>query len=148
MKSDGGLLLDIVGQEIFDVKLSFEFKGYDVKVEKCFLLKQYIGKVFGFESGSGSQLNEGQIIILYQGVDVKGVKQMFIDYSGIGGDGLLMGMSDVVFGQWCNKVGDCIMLGQDDSYFSGDIVFLKVKDGVVNMKYSMIGEFLIFCDVV
>ena len=59
-----------------------------------------------------------------------------------------MGMSDVASGQWCNKAGDCITLGQDDSYSSGDIVFLKVKDGAANTKYSMTGESLISCDAV
>lgn len=147
-KSDGGLPSDIVGQEISDVKSSLESKGYDVKVEKRLSSKQYIGKVSGSEPGPGSQLNEGQTITLYQGVDAKGAKQTFIDHSGTGGDGLLMGTSDVASGQWCNKAGDCITLGQDDSYSSGDIVFLKVKDGAANTKYSMTGESLISCDAV
>ena len=81
-------------------------------------------------------------------MDAKGAKQTFIDHSGTGGDGLLMGTSDVASGQWCNKAGDCITLGQDDSYSSGDIVFLKVKDGAANTKYSMTGESLISCDAV
>lgn len=59
-----------------------------------------------------------------------------------------MGTSDVASGQWCNKAGDCITLGQDDSYSSGDIVFLKVEDGAANTKYSMTGESLISCDAV
>lgn len=134
--------------EISDVKSSLESKGYDVKVEKRLSSKQYIGKVSGSEPGPGSQLNEGQTITLYQGVDAKGAKQTFIDHSGTGGDGLLMGTSDVASGQWCNKAGDCITLGQDDSYSSGDIVFLKVKDGAANTKYSMTGESLISCDAV
>ena len=108
-----------------------------MKVEKRLSSKQYIGKVSGSEPRPGSQLNEGQTITLYQGVDAKGAKQTFIDHSGTGGDGLLMGMSDVASGQWCNKAGDCITLGQDDSYSSGDIVFLKVKDGAADTKYSM-----------
>lgn len=130
------------------MKSSLESKGYDVKVEKRLSSKQYIGKASGSEPGPGSQLNEGQTITLYQGVDAKGAKQTFIDHSGTGGDGLLMGTSDVASGQWCNKAGDCITLGQDDSYSSGDIVFLKVKDGAANTKYSMTGESLISCDAV
>lgn len=130
------------------MKSSLESKGYDVKVEKRLSSKQYIGKVSGSEPGPGSQLNEGQTITLYQGVDANGAKQTFIDHSGTGGDGLLMGTSDVASGQWCNKAGDCITLGQDDSYSSGDIVFLKVKDGAANTKYSMTGESLISCDAV
>lgn len=147
-KGDGGLPSDIVGQNVSDVKSELESKGYTVKVEKRLASKKNVGKVSGSEPGPGSQLEEGQTVTLYQGVDAKGAKQTFIDHSGTGGDGLLMGTSDVASGQWCNKVGDCITLGQDDSYSSGDIVFLKVKDGAANTKYSMTGESLISCDAV
>ena len=147
-KSDDGLPSDIVGQNVSDVRSDLESKGYTVKVEKRLASKKNIGKVSGSEPGPGSQLEEGQTVTLYQGVDAKGAKQTYIDHSGSSGDGSLVGMSDVASGQWCTKAGDCITLGKDDDRSSGNFAFLKVKDGADTDRYAMADEDLISCGAV
>ena len=148
-KSDDGLPSDIVGQNVSDVRSDLESKGYTVKVEKRLASKKNIGKVSGSEPGPGSQLEEGQTVTLYQGVDAKGAKQTYIDHSGSSGDGLLTGMSDVASGQWCTKAGDCITLGADDSYSTnGGNTSIEVTEGGADTKYSMTGEMLVSCDAV
>lgn len=146
-KGDGGLPSDIVGQNVSDVKSELESKGYTVKVEKRLASKKNVGKVSGSEPGPGSQLEEGQTVTLYQGVDAEGAKQTYMQkYSGMD-SAELAGNSDVAAGQWCTKSGDCITLGHDDSYSDGG-TSLEVTEGGADTKYSMTGEMLVSCDAV
>lgn len=146
-KGDGGLPSDIVGQNVSDVKSELDSKGYTVKVEKRLASKKNVGKVSGSEPGPGSQLEEGQTVTLYQGVDAEGAKQTYMQkYSGMD-SAELAGNSDVAAGQWCTKSGDCITLGHDDSYSDGG-TSLEVTEGGADTKYSMTGEMLVSCDAV
>ena len=144
-KSDGGLPSDIIGQNISDVKSDLESKGYTVKVEKRLASKKNIGKVSGSEPGPGSQLEEGQTVTLYQGVDAKGAKQTYIDHSGSSGDGLLTSLSDVASGQWCTNDGDCITLGQMHLEWGGATKTFGVVEGAETDSYAMADYDLVPC---
>ena len=106
-----GIPADILGKDQDDVRSQLEANGHNVTLKPRFSSKRYVGKISGSNPTPGAELEAGQDVTLYYGIDASKTWDVFttndpqyptVDYQANPGS--------FVAGHYCTNAGQCISL--------------------------------------